>query len=181
MKKLLIVCVIFFFNFHNHFVTVYGVNSYSAGEIWTKINSGDSILLIDSRDREQYLEGHIPTAINIPYSGTVNQSTINLINSYNRSENIAYCSCPDGSSSKAFADSVLEFNLKVVLYMHDDFRYWLYSIVTGNEPGTLSISKYINSSPLSSSISPNIEPFFIINVVLGFLIIVILLRKRGNS
>ena len=153
-------------------------DSYSADEIWTKLKSCDSILLIDIRDREHYLEGHIPTVINIPYSGTVNQSIINLLNNYNRSENIAYCSCTDGASSKAFADSVLEYNFQNILYMHDDFQYWPYSIATGSEPRTLSISKHDNSSTLSSNNSPYIEPFFIINVVLGFLIIVILLRMK---
>ena len=181
MIKQFIVCVLLFLNFHNQFVTVYGVTSYSADEIWTKLNSGDSILLIDNRDIKQYLEGHIPTAINIPFSGTVNQSIIDLINGYNRSENIAYCGCTDGSSSKAFADSVLEYNFQIVLYMHDDFRYWPYSIITGSEPGTVDISTNNTSSPPPSNKTPNIEPFFIINVVLGFLIIVILLRKRRNS
>ena len=180
MNKTLMMCVLFFFTFHI-ISPVHGTPSYSAEEVWTKLNSGDSILLIDTRENEQYVEGHIPTAINIPSSGSVNQSTINVINNYNWSEVIAYCSCENGESAKLFIDSVLDYNLQDAFYMHNDFRYWPYSIATGKEPGTLNISYHNTSSTHSSINSPNIEPFLIINVVLGIIIIYFLIRKQSQD
>ena len=175
MNKTLMMCVLFFFTLRT-ISPVCGAPSYSAEEVWTKLNSGDSILLIDTRENKHYIEGHIPTAINIPSLGSVNQSIINVISSYNWSEVIAYCSCENGEAAKTFIDLVSGYNLQDVFYMHDDFRYWPYTIITGSKPGTLDINPH-NTSSSSSTRSPKIEPFLIINVVLSVVVIIILLRK----
>ena len=167
MKEIRMMCFLFFFSFH-YVSPVHGTPSYSAEEVWTKLNSGDSLLLIDTRENEHYVEGHIPTAINIPSSGSVNQSIINVITSYNWSEVIASCSCENGESAKAFIDSVSGYNLQDVFYMHDDFRYWPYTIVTGSKPGILNINTHTSLSSSSANFL-NIEPFFAINILLGFL------------
>lgn len=60
--------------------------------------------------------------------------------------------------------------------MHDDFRYWPYTIITGIEPGTLDPR---NDS--SSDNSSNIEPFLVINVALGVVILAILLRRNRDN
>ena len=176
-KKTLMMSILFFFTFHI-ISPVHGTPSYSAEEVWTKLNSGDSLLLIDNREYEHYVEGHIPTAINIPFSGSINQSMINVITSYNRSEVIAYCSCENGETAKVFIDSVSDNNLPNTFYMHDDFRYWPYTIVTGSVPGTLDTH---NNSSSSSDNSPNIEPFFIINTILGGVITFILIHRKREQ
>ena len=178
-KIALMICILFFFTFHT-ISPVYGTPSYNAEEVWTKLNSGDSLLLIDTRKNEHYIEGHIPTAINIPFSGSVNQSIINVITSYNWSEAIAYCSCENGEYAKSLIDLVLDYNLPNAFYMLNDFRYWPYTIITGSRPGTLDIDTH-TSLFSSSAKSTNIEPFLIINVVLGVVIIVILFQRRKNN
>ena len=110
-------------------------NNITENQLWTKINLGENILIIDVRSENQYFEGHIPTAINLPVQAQANQTQLNIINSYNKSENIFYCSCTDGSNAKLLMELLNSIGLKNGFYMVDDFRYWSYDIFEGSNPG----------------------------------------------
>lgn len=137
------------------------------------------MLIIDVRTYDAYVEGHIPTAINIPTSDNLGHGHVETINSYNRTEKIFYCSCENGYDAMVVSQRLVDMGLENAYYMSDNFLYWPYEMVTGTNPGLIASSSYNshNNNNPNSSIDPTI--FLPINVAL--LIIgggLILWRKR---
>ena len=143
--------------------------------VWERVNSENPPLLIDVRPESTYIESHIPTSINVPYTGLgVNQSMIQLIQSYNANETITLCSSTDGVNARAIAEELLSQGIINIFYMSDNFLYWSYDTVTGNEPGTIDLDSSQNSSngqnntPTNNDISPLLILNFIIFSIVGY-------------
>ena len=112
------------------------VNSFTAQEVWNKIHSNTKPLIIDVRAETLYIEGHIPTSINIVLSSPIDEAMANTILSITKEENILYCSCPEGSNAKIFSEELTDLGLNNLSYMNEVFRGWGYDIVTGADPRT---------------------------------------------
>lgn len=165
--NVLIGCVCFLIL--NPLLLVNAVPSVTDDVVWMRLNSEDPPLLIDVRPKSAYNESHIPTSINVPYTGSgVNQSTIQLIQSYNANETITICSCTDGVNALAIAEDLISQGIDNVFYMSDNFLYWSYDTITGNEPGTINLDSSQNSNNGNEqNNTPNdISPLLILNFII---------------
>ena len=117
---LLIGCVCFLIL--NPLLSVSAVPSVTDDVVWERVNSENPPLLIDVRSESAYIESHIPTSINVPYTGLgVNQSMIQLIQSYNANETITLCSCTDGANARVIAEELISQGIDNIFYMSDNF------------------------------------------------------------
>ena len=152
------------------------ISSCSSEEVWEKIISDNPPLIIDTRDRKYYEQGHIPSAINLPYSEGVNQSIVTIIDSHNLSVIITYCSCPDGEIAQDYAEMLADFGFTNVHFMDDNFMYWPYTIVVGKHPGT--IPKENDTTHNSGKHNNDPDLIFLINVFLIIAISIAVIRKK---
>ena len=176
-----IVSLILVFSNHAGFVSVHAVPSYTAAEVWTQVTTNPDLLLIDDRSPSAYIESHIPTAINI--EGEVDQALVAQIRSYGKSIIILYCSCIGGSSARVHAEELEALLLDNVSFMADDFRQWPYAIVSGVDPGNISLSLTTGSD--TNGLTNGKEPLnlqltglIILNLILTSVFIVIIIYKK---
>jgi rhodanese-related sulfurtransferase len=97
------------------------------------VNESGEFIVIDTRSRESYLKGHIPTAISFPTESAI--AGLDRNKTY-----VVYCDgigC-NGSTKGAFRLSSLGFKAKELV---GGFDWWSrrdgYPIVEGEEPGSL--------------------------------------------
>ena len=153
----------------------------SVNNVWQKLNSDSSPLLIDNRTPEAYEISHIPTAINIPYDGDLDESTADLIRGFQKNEIIIYCSCDLGVSAQEMAIDLEEHQLSV-MYMDENFNYWPYDTVSGPNPGSLEKIDVQTSNQIESNDGQSdIGPFFAINLLLLLIIVPLLIVKKVKS
>ncbi len=160
------------------------VPSYTDDQVWNKLQSGGNSLIIDIRSSTSYSEGHIPTAINLQFDLNIDQTLVDTIISYGRSENILYCSCVEGASARSYAEQLANLGLDNVYYMSDDFRDWPYQIITGSEPGTISINPDNSTTIIANNNdTPNmqISNLIYLNLFLGLIVVVIIIWKKRHK
>jgi rhodanese-related sulfurtransferase len=83
----------------------------------------DGIQFIDSRSAEEFAEGHIKGAINIPFYGSENY--LDVINSLNKNEIVVtYCSGADCDISILSGEELFEMGFKRVYVFIDGYDEW---------------------------------------------------------
>ena len=104
------------------------VVSITAEEAKAKLDSDDSVILVDVRTPEEYREGHIPGAILLPVSDIEAKAESEL---QDKSETyIVYCR--SGSRSAAAASQLVEMGYENI-YDLGGINDWPYEKVTGDE------------------------------------------------
>ena len=84
----------------------------------------DGIQFIDSRSAEEFAEGHIKGAINIPFYGSENY--LDVINTLNKNEIVVtYCSSADCDISILSGDELFEMGFKRVYVFIDGYDEWI--------------------------------------------------------
>ena len=175
ISKMFMISLLFLIGFCNTVPSV-TTSSCSSEEVWGKIISDDPPLIIDTRDREYYEQGHIPSAINLPYSEGVNQSTTAIIDSHNLSGIITYCSCSEGEIAEDYAKTLAGFGFSNVYYMDENFMYWPYTIIVGKDPGTIPRENDTTHNSGKRNNDPDL--IFLMNVFLIIAISLAILRKK---
>lgn len=93
------------------------------------------VKFIDARMPEEYAEGHIKGAINIPFDGDENYR--NILNSFSKDEIlVTYCSGTECDLSILFGDELFEKGFKKVYVFFGGWNDWVergYPISKGNE------------------------------------------------
>lgn len=69
------------------------VDELTTSELWSKIQEGDRVQIIDIRSEREFQEGHIPGAINIPFNRFAQE-----VENHDWDETIVVA-CPMGESS----------------------------------------------------------------------------------
>jgi rhodanese-related sulfurtransferase len=83
----------------------------------------DGVKFIDARSTDEFSEGHIKGAVNIPFYGSENY--LDVINSLNKNEMIVtYCSGADCDISILSADELFEMGFKRVYIFIGGFEEW---------------------------------------------------------
>jgi rhodanese-related sulfurtransferase len=83
----------------------------------------DGIQFIDSRSAEEFAEGHIKGAVNIPFYGSENY--LNVVNSLNKNEIVVtYCSDADCDISILSGEELFEMGFKRVYVFIDGYDEW---------------------------------------------------------
>jgi 3-mercaptopyruvate sulfurtransferase SseA len=91
--------------------------------MFQQMMSRDSTLIIDTRDREPFLKGHIPRAVNIPYEeGNVYMSRLEQMSDVQRV--ITYCDGDDCMSSVDLAEKLV-FIFPEVYYFFGGWDVWI--------------------------------------------------------
>lgn len=81
------------------------------------------VIFIDARSPEEFAEGHIKYAINIPFYGSENYS--NAINSLNKNDIIvAYCSGADCDIAQLSGEELFEMGFKRVYVFVGGYDEW---------------------------------------------------------
>ena len=104
------------------------VVSITAEEAKAKMDSDDSIILVDVRTPEEYREGHIPGAILLPVSDIEAKAESELPDK--SAAYIVYCR--SGSRSAAAASQLVEMGYENI-YDLGGINDWPYEKVTGDE------------------------------------------------
>jgi rhodanese-related sulfurtransferase len=83
----------------------------------------DGVKFIDARSSDEFSEGHIKGAVNIPFYGSENY--LNVINSLNKNESVVtYCSGAVCDISILSADELFEMGFKRVYVFIGGFEEW---------------------------------------------------------
>lgn len=83
----------------------------------------DGVKFIDARSADEFAEGHIKRAVNIPFYGSENY--LNIINSLNKNETVVtYCSGADCDISILSADELFEMGFKRVYVFIGGYDEW---------------------------------------------------------
>ena len=83
----------------------------------------DGVKFIDARSADEFSEGHIKGAVNIPFYGSENY--LNVINSFNKNEIVVtYCSGADCDISILSADELFEMGFKRVYVFIGGIEEW---------------------------------------------------------
>jgi len=83
----------------------------------------DSIQFIDARSQEEFAEGHIKEAVNIPFYGSENY--LDVINGLNKNDIIVtYCSGADCDISILSGNELFEMGFKRVYVFIDGYDEW---------------------------------------------------------
>lgn len=69
------------------------VDEITSSELWSKIQDGDRVQIIDIRPEQEFAKGHIPGAVNIPFNRFAQE-----VDKHNWDETIVVA-CPMGESS----------------------------------------------------------------------------------
>lgn len=69
------------------------VDEITSSELWSKIQDDDRVQIIDIRSEQEFVKGHIPGAINIPFNRFAQE-----VDKHNWDETIVVA-CPMGESS----------------------------------------------------------------------------------
>ena len=104
------------------------VASITAEEAKAKLDSDDSVILVDVRTPEEYREGHIPGAILLPVSDIEAKAESELPDK--SATYIVYCRT--GSRSAAAASQLVEMGYENI-YDLGGINDWPYEKVTGDE------------------------------------------------
>ena len=182
-KQIIIYFVLFLLISVQIFPICAQVIGYTDDQIWTKLTNGEDVLIIDMRSEESYLESHIPTAINIVFGSEYNDSLTQFVYSYEKSENIIYCSCDEGASARTLVTELTDRGQFGFYYMSDNFRDWIYDTVSGSNPGSVDMDEN-SSSSLNNNNNQNNTPTIVIsdllpvNLVLALIAVVIVLWKK---
>ena len=83
----------------------------------------DGIKFIDSRSKEEFAEGHVKGAVNIPFYGSENY--LDIINRLNKNEIVVtYCSSADCDISILSGDELFEMGFKRVYIFIGGYDEW---------------------------------------------------------
>ncbi len=87
-------------------------------DLLKKLSSGYKPIILDIRDRKDFITSHIPNSYNIPYE-TLSKKFINYLNH----NNIYYIICDKGKLSKLCANLLYQNQYKVI-NIADGFANW---------------------------------------------------------
>ena len=105
-------------------------------QVWQKLQDNEDILIIDTRISAEYIESHIPTAVNLEFDyRNITMVDVGLIESYNKRENILHCHCYGGATAEYIVSELIDLGMNNVYYMNDSFNLWSYRTVNGTDPG----------------------------------------------
>ena len=97
------------------------VTDISQTELMQRINAAQAGLILDVRSQEEYAEGHIPTAINIPYDQL--GSRLAEIGSHKDKEIVLYCK--SGKRAGIAANTLQAAGFSKLLHLDGDINGWL--------------------------------------------------------
>ena len=132
----IILTVVFFFILLPPNVTATGP-TITADELYQLINNNKAnYTLVDVRDWQYYVDGHIPTAIWSPYENVTKDTR--LLNLEKNHQIIFYCDCPFGGISKSATLAFQKMGYTNVSYLKGGTSAWTdagYKLISGSEPG----------------------------------------------
>jgi rhodanese-related sulfurtransferase len=100
-------------------------------QVKAKIDAGEDILLLDVREPQEYREGHIQGAINLPWnSGVLREKYASL-----PKDKPIIVICRSGGRSAAASAFLEEQGYDQILNMVGGMNAWGYDTVTGEEQG----------------------------------------------
>ena len=101
-------------------------------QVKAKIDAGEDILLLDVREPQEYREGHIRGAINLPWnSGVLREKYASL-----PKDKPIIVICRSGGRSAAASAFLEEQGYDQILNMIGGMNAWEYDTITGEEPGS---------------------------------------------
>ena len=95
-------------------------SSISQAELADRLGTGSAPLIIDVRTRTEFGSGHIPSAVNIPYTGL--PGGIRELDPASDREIVVYCEV--GGRSMAAASALRGAGFSTVLHLEGDMSAW---------------------------------------------------------
>ncbi len=123
LKNLLFFPFIFFFLAYTSQIDVKQETVYSdisPAQAKEKIDNGKNVLILDVRTREEFLEGHIKGAVNIPVNEV--EKRLDELKKYKNSEIIVYCR--SGRRSKIASEILVKNGFKRVYNLSGGIIEW---------------------------------------------------------
>lgn len=104
-----------------------GIVSLKGSKVKSMIDNDEFDLIIDLRNKENYLAGHLPNAINIP----INEIPDNLdyLSQYKKKSIIVYCGI--GTQSRATAKVLVLNGFEKIYSLSNGIREYKYELVGG--------------------------------------------------
>lgn len=96
------------------------VTDISQAELMQRIKAGRAGLILDVRSQQEYAEGHIPGAINIPHDQL--SSRLAEIGSYKDKEIVLYCA--SGGRVGVAAQTLQPAGFRKLLHLDGDMNGW---------------------------------------------------------
>jgi rhodanese-related sulfurtransferase len=92
----------------------------SADDLLDRLARGEALLLVDVRSEEEFADGHVPGAINIPYGDVA--ARLDEIVAHGEVEVVLYCR--SGRRASIAADTLRDNGVDRLLHLSGDMRGW---------------------------------------------------------